>query len=73
MLYPVLSISGRGLLEATFFAVFVAELAACKLNDFEWEVVSYAVDMVGELFGVGVGLVLRLGLQLCECTMMCEV
>jgi hypothetical protein len=65
LLYPILSIGGRGLFETPLFAVLVAELAARKLDDFQWEVVTYAVYVVGELLRIGVGLVLRLGLQNC--------
>lgn len=65
LLYPILPISGRGLFEATFFAILITELATCKLNNLEWEMVSYSVDVVGELLGVGVCFVLRLGLHTC--------
>jgi hypothetical protein len=63
--HPILSINGRGLLETAFLAVFVTELAACKLNDLEREMVSYSMNVVRELLRVGVCLVLRLSLHGC--------
>jgi hypothetical protein len=65
LLDPVLSIGGRSLLEAALFVVGIPKFTACELYDLEWKMVSYAVDVVGKLLGIGVGLVLRLGLWDC--------
>lgn len=67
LLNPILTISGRCLPETSLFVVLIPELAAGKLYNFEREMVSYAVDVMGELLGVSVCFVFRLGLYKCQC------
>lgn len=46
LLYPVLSVSGRGLPETALFVVLITKFAASELYNFNREMMPYAVDVV---------------------------
>jgi hypothetical protein len=57
--HPVLPITGLGLTKTRALVILITELAAGESDDIERKMVSNTVDVMRELLGVGVGLVLR--------------
>ena len=60
---PVISVTSPGLAQAVCVVVYVSKLAACRCYDVEGEVMSHPVDVVRQLLGVSVRLVLGLCLR----------